>query len=119
MATNYLTKWVEVSPLKTSKKQEVARFVYERIVTCFGIRLEMISNNVLQFISEVIEKLMKKLSIKHIITTIYKPKTNGLVEHTNKVLCNILSKEVEVCKNLHNWDKQIHHAMWVYNSTFK
>jgi endonuclease IV len=119
MATNYLTKWAKVRPLKTSGKQELARFVYERIVTHFGILLKMISNNGLQFISEVIEKLMKKLSIKHIITTIYKPNTNGLVEHTNKVMYNILSKEVEVCKNLHNWDKQVHHAMWVYNSTFK
>jgi uncharacterized protein Veg len=116
MATNYLTKWAKVRPLKASGKQEVARFVYERIVTHFGIPLEMISNNGLQFINEAIEKLMKKLSIKHIITTIYKPNTNELVEHT---LCNILSKEVEVCKNLHNWDKQVHHSMWVYNSTFK
>jgi hypothetical protein len=39
MATNYLTKWVKVRPLKASGKQEVARFVYERIVTCFGIPL--------------------------------------------------------------------------------
>ncbi len=62
---------------------------------------------------------MKKLSIKHKVTTIYKPNTNGLVEHTNKVLCNILSKEVEVQKNLHNWQKQVHCALWVYNSTFK
>jgi hypothetical protein len=83
----------------------VARFVYKRIVTHFGIPFEMISDNILQFISEVIEKLMKKLSIKHRVTTIYKPNTNGLVEHTNKVMCNILSKEVEVCENLHNWDK--------------
>jgi len=97
----------------------MARFVYERIMTRFGVPLEMISNNGLQFISEVIKKLMKKLSIKHRATTIYKPNTNGLVEHTNKVLCNILSKEVEVRKNLHNWDKQVHHAMWVYNSVFK
>jgi hypothetical protein len=97
----------------------VARFVYKRIMTHFGIPFEMISNNKLQFISEVIEKLMKKLSIKHRVTTIYKPNTNGLVEHTNKIMCNILSKEVEVRKNLHNWDKQVHHALWVYNSTFK
>lgn len=97
----------------------MARFVYKRIVTRFGIPFEIISDNILQFISEVIEKLMKKLSIKHRVTTIYKPNTNGLVEHTNKVMCNILSKEVDVCKNLHNWDKQVHHALWVYNSTFK
>ncbi len=108
-----------IIPLKTSKKQEVARFVYKRIVTHFGIPFHMISNNGLQFIIEVIEKLMKKLSIEHKITTIYKPNTNGLVGHTNKVLCNILNKEINVRKNLHNWDKQAHHAMWVYNSTFK
>jgi hypothetical protein len=70
-------------------------------------------------ISEVIEKSMKKLSIKHKVTTIYKPNTNGLVEHRDKVLCNILSKEVEVRKNLHNWHKQVHCALWAYNSTFK
>jgi hypothetical protein len=119
VATNYLTKWVEVRSLKTSKKHEVVRFVYERIVTRFGILFEMVSNNGLQFINEAIEKLKEKLSIKHKITTIYKPNTNGLVEHTNKVLCNNLSKEVEVRKNLHNWDKQVNHAMWMYNSTFK
>jgi len=119
VATYYLTKWAKVKPLKTSKKQEVARFVYERIVTRFGIPFWMISNNGLQFIIEVIEKLMKKLSIKHKVTTIYKPNTNGLVEHTNKVLCNILNKEIDICKNLHDWDKQVHYAMWVYNSMFK
>ncbi len=119
VATYYLTKWAKIKPLKTSKKQEVPRFVYKRIVTCFGIPLHMISNNGLQFIIEVIEKLMKKLSIKHKITTIYKPNTNGLVEHTNKVLCNIFNKKIDVHKNLHIWDKQVHHAMWVYNSMFK
>lgn len=45
---------------------------------------------------------MKKLAIKHHITTTYKLSTNGFVEHTNKVVCSILSKEMEVSKNLHN-----------------
>jgi hypothetical protein len=27
--------------------------------------------------------------------------------------------EAKVCKNLHNWDNQIHCAIWVYNFTFK
>jgi hypothetical protein len=42
VATNYFTKWAKVRPFKTSKKEEVARFVYERIVTCFGILFKMI-----------------------------------------------------------------------------
>ncbi len=62
----------------------------------------MISNNGPQFTNEVIEELMMKLVIKHKVTTTYKASTNGLVEHTNKVFCNIMSKEAKVCKNLHN-----------------
>lgn len=49
-------------------------------MTRFGIPLHMISNNGLQFIIEAIEKLMKKLSMKHKVITIYKPNTDGLVE---------------------------------------
>jgi hypothetical protein len=36
VATNYLTKWAEVRPLKAFKKQEVARFVYKKIMRHFG-----------------------------------------------------------------------------------
>ncbi len=60
-----------------------------------------------------------KLVVTHRVTTTYKSSTNGLAERTNKVLCNILNKEAKVHKNLHNWDNQVHHAIWVYNSTFE
>jgi hypothetical protein len=59
------------------------------------------------------------LSIKHSVTTTSKPITNELVECMNMVLCNLLNKEMEICKNLHNWNKKVHHAMWLYNSTYK
>lgn len=87
---------------RTNKLLVVAIDYFDGIVTRFGIPLEMISDNGPQFINEVIEELMKKLVIKHKITTTYKPSTNGLVECTNKVLCNILNKEAKVHKNLHN-----------------
>jgi hypothetical protein len=58
VATDYLTKFAEVRALKTSVKKKVARFVYERIVTRFGILLEMVSDNGLQFTSDIWEDLM-------------------------------------------------------------
>ena len=58
VAMNYLTKFAEVRALKTSVKNEVARFVYERIVTRFGIPLEIVSDNGPQFTSDAWKDLM-------------------------------------------------------------
>jgi hypothetical protein len=46
----------------------------------------------------------------------YKSNINRFVKHTNKMLCNILNKEINVHGILDNWYKNIHHAMWLYNS---
>jgi len=45
VATDYLTKFAEVRALKSSMKQKVARFLYERIFARFGAPLEIISDN--------------------------------------------------------------------------
>jgi hypothetical protein len=119
VATEYLTKFVEVHALKSSVKQEVARFLYERIFTRFGTPLEIISNNGPQFLNEVVENLLACIAIKHRFTTMYKPSTNGLVERTNRTLCSMLAKEVEVHVNICDWDLKIHHVVWVYNTTYK
>jgi hypothetical protein len=92
-------------------KEKLAKFVYEGIVMCVEISFQMVSNNGPQFTTNVIKNFMKKLSIKHSVTTTYKPITNELVECMNKVLCNLLNKEKEICRNLDNWDKKLHHAM--------
>ncbi len=39
---DYFAKWAKVRPFKTSKKGEVNKFEYKRIVTCFGILLRMV-----------------------------------------------------------------------------
>ncbi len=49
----------------------------------------------------------------------YKLNTNGLVERTNKTLCSMLAKEVEVHVKICDWVLKIHHVVWVYNTTYK
>jgi transposase InsO family protein len=94
VATNYFTKFAEVRALKSSVKQEVARFFYEQIFTRFGTPFEIVYDNGPQFLSEVVENLLARLTIKHRFTIIYKPSTNGLVERTNMTLCSMMAKEV-------------------------
>jgi transposase InsO family protein len=100
VATNYLTKIIEIRALKSSVKQEVARFLYERVSTRFGTPLEIVSNNGPQFLNEVVENLLTHLVVKHRFTTMYKPSINGLIERTNRTLCSMLAKKVEVQMNI-------------------
>ena len=60
---------------------------------------------------------MDRFSIKHRLTTTYKPSTNGLVEKTNETLCRILAKEADLEGNRHNWDKKVHATLWAYRAT--
>jgi len=45
VAIDYLTKFAELHALKSSMKQEVARFLYEQIFIRFGTPLETVSDN--------------------------------------------------------------------------
>jgi hypothetical protein len=45
VVTDYLTKFAKVCALKSLVKQEVTRFLYERVFTRFGTPLEIISDN--------------------------------------------------------------------------
>jgi hypothetical protein len=45
VAIDCLTKFAELRALKSSVKQEVARFLYEQVFTQFGTPLETVSDN--------------------------------------------------------------------------
>jgi transposase InsO family protein len=98
--TDYLTKFAEVQALKTFVKDEVARYIYKRIRTHFGIPLKLFSDQGPQFTSGVVKNLVASLDVKHQFTTTYKPSTNGLVERTNNTLCLIITKEAKTRTNV-------------------
>jgi transposase InsO family protein len=60
----------------------------------------------------MIKKLMKKFKIKHIFSTSYHSKTNGLVERFNKTLCESLVK----LKKDQNWDRKIAPVLFAYRN---
>jgi len=63
VAIEYFTKFAKVHILKSSVKQKVARFLYERIFTQFGTPLKIVSNNGPQFLNEVVENLLAHLVV--------------------------------------------------------
>ena len=98
VATNYAIRWVEAKATINNKATIVASFLKEFICARFGCPLEILTNGGRSFRNDLIESLVHKLKINHVMLTPYYPQCNGLVEKTNGLLCGSLSKLVDTNK---------------------
>eukprot|EP00253_Pinus_taeda_P028491 PITA_28491 len=78
---------------------------------------ELVTDQGIQFTSNIIEDLLSEHKIKHRTSTPYHPQSNGQVEVTNRVLEGILTKVVN--KNRKDWEDRLVEATWTYNTTLK
>lgn len=63
MATDYFTKWVEAEALANIRDIDIKRFVWKKIVTRFGVRQVLVSNNGLLFHSKFFQEYCGSLRI--------------------------------------------------------
>jgi hypothetical protein len=112
VAIDYFTKWVEAKAVKVNNAEEVAIFIYEEIICRHGCPQKILSDRGTHFNNNMIKELMKKFEIKHIFSTSYHPKTNGLVERFNKTLCESLAK----LKKDQNLDRKIAPVLFAYRN---
>ncbi|XP_030930771.1 uncharacterized protein K02A2.6-like [Quercus lobata] len=98
VGTDYFTKWVETEPLANIRDVDVKRFIWNNIITRFGVPYTLISDNGPQFDSKAFRRYCCDLEIKNRYSTPAYPQENGQVETINKVIVNGLKKEVGRCK---------------------
>ncbi len=91
-AIDYFTKWAKAKVLKEANAYEVAIFIYKKIICKYECSRKILTDRGTHFNNKIIEELIKKFNIKHNFSTPYHPKTNGLVERFNKILCESLAK---------------------------
>lgn len=89
-ATEYTTKWVEAIATKRNTAQVTAQFMYQNIITRYGLPEELVSDQGTHFLNNVIQELTENCHIQHRFSTPYYPQCNGQAESTNKVLLNVL-----------------------------
>ena len=120
VATDYLTKWPEASAKPAADAKTVVEFIYENIICRHGCPKYILSDRGSHFRNKVVDGLMNKFEIKHLLSTPYHPQTNGLVERFNKTLCESIAKTT---KDLQEWDTVINSVLFAYrtakNSTTK
>jgi len=100
VAIDYFTKWIEVEPLTTITAQQVQKFCWKNVICKHGLPHCLVTDNGRQFIDESFKIFLQQLGIKHRVTSIEHPQTNGQVEVANKVILNELKKKLGQAKGL-------------------
>jgi hypothetical protein len=94
VATNYVTKCMEVRTLRTCTTTITIMFLYKCILTRVGCPLITITNQGVHMINDAIKYLTNHFLMKHVNFTTYYIQGNGQVESINKVLRTLLPKLV-------------------------
>ena len=92
---DYLTKWVGAEPLANIRDVDAKRFFWKNIVTRFGIRHTLISDNELQFDSKAFRRNCCDLGITNKYSTSTSPQGNKQAKAVNKVIVSGLKKRLD------------------------
>jgi hypothetical protein len=114
-ATDYFSKWAELTPLKEDKAENVEHFIRTQLIYRFGVPSRIMSDNGTPFKNKQVDKLCSKFKINHYYSTAYNPAANGQAEAFNKTLCKLLKKVVS--KNKREWHEKLLEALWAYRTT--
>ena len=113
-AVDYATKWAEAKAIRNGTAKCVAGFIVENLICRFGCPAELLSDRGACFKSKLVTELLRALGTHPTFTTAYHPKTNGLTEHYNGTLDNMLS--IYTATDQKDWDLYVPLVTFAYNS---
>ena len=90
VAVDYFMKWAEGMPTVKSDGETATHFVFNQIITRFGILKELVIDHGRHFKNHTMEELASKLGYKQEHSSSYYPQANGHVEAVKKSLKSIL-----------------------------
>jgi len=74
---NYFTKWIEARPLREIVANEVEKFTLKHLICRYDLPYTIVTDNDTQFKVETYENFLRRLGIKHLVTSVEHPQTNG------------------------------------------
>jgi hypothetical protein len=114
---DYFTIWVEAMPTFDNTGKPTALFLFNHIVTRFGVPQAIIIDHGSHFHNFMMSKITEKLGLQHENSTPYYLQANGQVEEVNKVLTTILRRMVGIHKS--SWHTMLFSALWAYLTSVK
>ena len=92
---DYLTKWLEVFPVKNQSAYTIAKMLVEKIIPRHGVPAQLLSDRGAVFLSKLLAKVYQLMGMKKLNTSAYHPQTNGLVEQFNHTLLGMLAESAQ------------------------
>ena len=94
VAVDYVSKWVEAIPCRSTDSKVVIKFLKKNILSRFNTPRAIISDRRTHFCNRPFATLMKKYNVTHKLATPYHPQTSGQVEVSNRQIKQILEKTI-------------------------
>ncbi|XP_053333593.1 uncharacterized protein LOC128507002 [Clarias gariepinus] len=111
VVSDYATRYPEAFPLRSTTTSKIINALVQQF-SRVGIPEEILTNQGTNFTSRLMKLLHQQLGITAIKTSPYHPQTDGLVEHFNQTLKNILRKFVSDTGR--DWDKWLPFLLFAY-----
>ncbi|KAM2013859.1 hypothetical protein ACFX1T_025524 [Malus domestica] len=115
VATDYFTKWVEASAVKSITSTVVKNFIETKILHKYGVPETIVTDRGPSFISKEVEEFASKYKIKMIQSSPYYPQSNGQAEPSNKILVNIIKRMV--IDSPEKWHEMLGNTLWAYRTS--
>ena len=115
VAIDYFTKWIEAKPLQEISTAEVEKFTWKHLICRYGLPYAIVTDNGTQFKAQTYEDFLSRLGIKHLITSVEHPQTNGQAEAANKVILRAFRTRLDKSKGL--WKEELPSILWAYHCT--
>nr|KYP38827.1 Retrovirus-related Pol polyprotein from transposon 17.6 [Cajanus cajan] len=115
VAVDHFTKWIEAEALATITANNVQKFFWKNVVTRFGIPYALITDNGLQFTDRRFNEFLTELGVKHKMTSVEHPQSNGQAEAANKVILKELKRRLGQAKG--SWPDHLPDILWAYRCT--
>jgi IS30 family transposase len=92
VAVDYFTKWVEAKALANITAPTVQNFFWQDIMCRFGVPTELTVDNKKQFDCYSFKEYCKTLGTHVKFSSLYHPRSNGVVERANRLIFSGIKK---------------------------
>jgi hypothetical protein len=117
VAVDYFTKWTEAMPTFDNTGKTTTLFIFNHIITRFGILQAIVTDHSSHFRNFMMSKLTGKWGLHHENSTPYYPHANDQVEAINKILITMLRRIIGTHKT--SWHTMLFLALWAYRTSVK